>query len=237
MANAMRLLILLCALAKTPIAASHRGGVSSARTLDREPLASCHDPRIGEIFLTKWLHKSNVSKIFTRCVNAASMTTMKHRRTFTAPEGPLPTGNEGSHTRHAAERELSGFDPWRWRSSVRLVRGGSMPKKMTDQDLFAREQQTVRNVLLYYPNLIGKVRYAVSVWSTRTASSTWRIQKVWTTKTSVARPVLISYSRVTCSPSHYCCEYDTPVLTTAVVASPRVHIPDMTHALTCTLER
>ena len=155
---AMRLLILLCALASTTIEASHLSGVSSARARDHEQLASCHeDRRNGAIFLNKRLHKSNLS----RSTDDASMTTAKHnnKRNFTAPERLLPTEKYGSHARHAAERELSGPDPRWWRSSAWWVRGGSTPRKMTDQDLFAREQQAVRNVLLYYPNLIGALPF------------------------------------------------------------------------------
>lgn len=171
MTNAMRLLVVLCALTSTPIAASHRGGASSLRRHGREPPASCHeDPRSGAIFLNKWLHQSNLSS-FTRSTDGASMTTAEHRRSSTAPERLLPSGKEGSQARHAAERQPSGPDPRWWRSSVRWVRGGSMPKKMTDQDLFAREQQAVRNVLLYYPNLIGALP---CVWSTCTAVRTPR---------------------------------------------------------------
>lgn len=149
----MRLLILLCALASTLIDASHVSGVSSSRTRDHGPLASCHeDRRNAAIFLNKWLHKSHLSS-FTR--STSMMTTAKHKRNFKAPERFLPTEKLGSPARHAAERELSGPDPQWWRSSAQWVRGGSTLKKRTDQDSFAREQQAVRNVLLYYPNLIG----------------------------------------------------------------------------------
>lgn len=49
-----------------------------------------------------------------------------------------------------------------------------MPKKMTDQDLFAREQQAVRNVLLYYPNLIGYARVALVLTSYYLAETNWK---------------------------------------------------------------
>lgn len=153
----MRLLVLLCALTATPSTASQCCGVSSAQPSARAPLTSSgrdheEDPRYnlscGAIFLTKWLH--NRSTLTSR--SAPAVTTAKHTRTFAGPGQPLPSGREGSPLQRATERYIRGSDPRWWRRSVLWVRGG---KKMTDKDRYEREQRAVRNVLLYYPNLIG----------------------------------------------------------------------------------
>lgn len=168
MANAMWLLVLFCAIKANPSTASQCGGISSARTRARAPLASScrdheEDPRYGRtggaIFLNKWLH--NRSTLTSKSMHTA-VTTAKHKRTFAEPERSLPSGRKGTNVSHATETGIRGSDPRWWRRSVLWVRGG---KKMTDQDQYDTEQQAVRDVLLYYPNLIGAPRHACAVQS------------------------------------------------------------------------